>query len=49
MIMEQMLFFIGIMIMSLSFICTVFCCMIFAITGKRIRHKLHDEYGEKDR
>jgi hypothetical protein len=43
---SELLFYGGIAIMILAAVLAVLCIVIFAFTGKNLRKKLNEEYGE---
>lgn len=39
----------GIAVMALAGILTVVCCVLFSVTGRRLKKKLEQEYGKPGR
>ncbi|GFI70578.1 hypothetical protein IMSAG249_02407 [Lachnospiraceae bacterium] len=46
---SEQLFYGGIALMVIAVIVSGICTIIFKIMGKKIRHKLEQEYGKLDR
>ncbi len=43
---SELIFYSGIAVMAVSGVLAVLCAVVFRFTGKRLRHRLEQEYGK---